>query len=451
MIDQPLPPGWAWTTLEKITEVVRGATYKKSNSSDVATAGMVPLVRATNIQETLNVASGLIYVPSDCVSGKQMLRVNDIVIATSSGSISVIGKSAALVSDWNGTFGAFCAVLRPQSAVTPKYLALLVKSDQIRKRWSSLARGTNINNLKRGDLVETPIPLPPLPEQRRIVEVLEDHLSRLDAADASVSIALRRVEALDAAIRSVSVTVKPDSSSLPPGWKWQTLDDLSSGSSYGTSTKCDASADGTPVIRIPNIKSGQLDFREMKHAVDRDLDLSSLYLGPGDLLFVRTNGSPALIGRTAVVRESAEMAFASYLIRFRLDSIEMADWVQLVLSTQPWRHQIMKAAASSAGQYNLNQKFLKSLRIPVPPHSSRQTILNAAANGADDVRRLSQTAPTISARSAALRRSLLRAAFNGELVDQDPTDEPADVALARIRDQRSSTPTRRGRRTAAAQ
>jgi type I restriction enzyme S subunit len=175
-----------------------------------------------------------------------------------------------------------------------------------------------------------------------------------------------------------------------------------------------------------------------------------MLMADDNVLFIRTNGSPSLIGRTAVVREDSPIAFASYLIRFQLGAVEIADWVQLVVSSPAWREQIVRAAASSAGQYNLNQTFLKRLTIPLPPIDERAEILLSQRESIYDFSRLAQGVFLAQSRSAALRRALLTAAFNGELVDQDPNDEPADIALARLRSGTMPVRKRAARRAAAA-
>jgi type I restriction enzyme S subunit len=125
--------------------------------------------------------NNMVYVPKKVVKEQQFLRIDDIFLAASSGSISVVGKNAQVVKTNGATFGAFCSVIRPK-AIHPKFLALWVQSPEIREHWSATAKGTNINNLKPSDILDTNVPLPPLPEQQKIVEILEDHLSRLDAS-----------------------------------------------------------------------------------------------------------------------------------------------------------------------------------------------------------------------------------------------------------------------------
>lgn len=188
-MNRPLPNGWAGATLGDVVEIVRGVSYDKSEAREAPAPGLLPILRATNIDGRLTF-DDLVYVPQSRVSNEQRLRVGDIVLAASSGSRTVVGKAAPLLTDWEGSFGAFCMVVRPKDAVHVKYVAHFMASAAYRERVSSLAAGVNINNLKRQHIAETPLLIAPLPEQARIVAELEKQLTRLDAGVA----ALKRVQ-----------------------------------------------------------------------------------------------------------------------------------------------------------------------------------------------------------------------------------------------------------------
>jgi type I restriction enzyme S subunit len=180
-----LPETWKSSTIGEVAEIVRGVTYSKSDTLSVTDNDAVPLLRATNLEVDSIDFEDMVYVPKRVVKAQQYLQLDDIFLAASSGSISVVGKSAQVVKTNGETFGAFCAVIRPKN-INPKFLAYWVQSPATRDHWSATAKGTNINNLKPSDISETNIPIPPIDEQNKIVELLEDHLSRLDAALADV-------------------------------------------------------------------------------------------------------------------------------------------------------------------------------------------------------------------------------------------------------------------------
>lgn len=249
--------------------------------------------------------------------------------------------------------------------------------------------------------------------------------------------------------------VAPDTSDLPElpeGWCWASVDALSWDGGYGTSRKCQPNGSGPPVLRIPNVQNETLTFDNLKFATgDDDLPPDGV-LAPGDFLFVRTNGSKNLIGRGALVVSSLSRAyhFASYLIRLRLaSSLTTARWFALAWHVPLVRDQLLQDAASSAGQHNVSLSAARSYAVPLPPYTEQERILA-------EVERLlsigdsaqSMVGPALS-RVARLRQSILKWAFEGRLVDQDPTDEPASVLLERIRAERAAatdTPKRRARR-----
>ena len=128
MIQQDLPPGWAKSKLADLLTVIRGVSYKKKDAHYEAEEGLIPIIRATNIDQVLSFGS-LVYVPSHYIRQEQLLRPGDIVIAASSGSQSLVGKAAQLREEWLGSFGAFCLGLRPDKGGDDRYLAWFLQSE----------------------------------------------------------------------------------------------------------------------------------------------------------------------------------------------------------------------------------------------------------------------------------------------------------------------------------
>ena len=200
-MSKQLPPGWKWATVGELSTFVRGVTFKKSDASSEQSPGLVPIARAGNVEPGRSrLDQDLIYVSKDRVAIDQYLRTGDILVATSSGSPKVVGKSAVIAEDWQGAHGAFMGVIRSSSSICPAYLGFYIQSDFVRLVWRELAAGTNINNLKRDDIIMTTVPLPPVAEQKRIVAVIEEFVSRVDEAKASLERCLQRCSVLRRAI-----------------------------------------------------------------------------------------------------------------------------------------------------------------------------------------------------------------------------------------------------------
>ena len=207
------------TTVGDVSEQVRGVSYAKSEASDVLQPGYSPILRANNICENGLLLDDLVFVPDAKISQKQRIAPNDVIVAASSGSLSVVGKTAQAREGFEGGFGAFCKVLRLRPAVDPHYFGHYFRTSLYRHVISRLAAGANINNLRNEHLDNLSIPLPPLDEQRRIAAIL-------DAADA---LRARRREALaqlDTLLQSTFLDMFGDPVTNPMGWEVRSLGDL---------------------------------------------------------------------------------------------------------------------------------------------------------------------------------------------------------------------------------
>ena len=316
------------------------------------------------------------------------------------------------------------AIMRPnRNDILPKYLMWALNSPGVHERMVTLQSGTTRKRISRRNLASISLPVPPLDEQSRIVGILEDHLSRLDAAYAYLDAAARRARSLTAA--ALTRLAHPDDPQIP-------LAELAMSSGYGTSTKCVPDGPGIPVVRIPNLRAGIIDLSDEKRAADPAVNLSTLMLTPGDLLFVRTNGSRDLIGRTAVVQPGIEASFASYLIRYRIDpSRASPDWLHLMLNRPEARRTLEGLAASSAGQYNLSLGKLDGMAIPLPELGEQRYRVANYNGSSDSVESVDKALTAAQMRSESLRRALLAAAFSGRLTghssDLDHAEEMASA------------------------
>jgi len=338
--------------------------------------------------------------PSRC---RQIVHAGDTVFSTVR---PYLEKIAHVDGSLDGEFAStgFC-VLRPGPRLLPKYLYYFSISPSMLGQVLPYQKGVSYPAVLDKEVRATAIPVPPLDEQRRIVELLEDHLSRLDAADAGLASSMHLLDALK---RSVLAELH-DGEPVP-------LAELAWDSGYGTSEKCVTDGPGVPVVRIPNLADGVVDLTDEKCVADVNADVSSSMLAAGDLLIVRTNGSVDLIGRSAVVQDGIDAAFASYLIRyrFRKERVRPA-WVQAMLSTPRVRRTIEPLAASSAGQHNLSLAKLDPLTVPVPPLEQQDTGLARLREVDGNAASLRSDIERAQSHCAGLRRSLLAAAFSGQL------------------------------------
>jgi type I restriction enzyme S subunit len=271
--------------------------------------------------------------------------------------------------------------------------------------------GVGLRHITKGKLEGIHLPVPPLKEQRRIVGRLGECIVRLEEMRVLREVAAQESKAL---LPSSLAAVFDDLKGTCP---WAAVETVLTDTRYGTSQKCEAAADATPVLRIPNINGGQITFANLKYCDLETSELKRVALEAGDLLIVRTNGSPDLVGRCAVFEGSSRPhAFASYLIRMRVDRRE-ADprFIAFFLASTRGRDAIARIRRTSAGQFNVNSENLRAIQVPLPPLAEQERVAErlqeqqvlAHSIAAEQVVRLSE--------AAQLRAAVLRKAFAGEL------------------------------------
>lgn len=395
-----LPPGWDRTTLGDVLTVTYG---KGLSARDRDSSGSVPVIGSAGVAGTHS--SALVE-----------------------GPVIVIGRKGNAGAVWpiDGPSWPIDTTyyVRCPAGVNQRFLAYQL--DYL--RLGELDSSTAIPSLRRQDLEAAPIALPPTAEQDRIVAAVEEHLSRLDAAEHSLRSARTRL----ATFRSATT-----SEALKGDWPVAPLSTHTVDQRYGSSAKASRTGD-VPVLRMGNIVDGHLDFGDLKYLPADHPDLETCDLTLGDLLFNRTN-SPELVGKSAVFTgHPTEVTFASYLIRVRLDEELDPHWAATVINSPIGRRYIDTVRTQQVGQANVNGTKLKDFPIPIPPiqvQRDRLAQLQLARGWLESVE--SEISRALM-RAAGLRRSILTAAFSGQLVPQDPEDEPASVLLEHIRAEREA-------------
>ena len=486
--NQNLPRGWEWTTLGDVCLPV-----DKVRPQETPEKPFTYLDIASIDNSKWRVVSPKVYAGGDAPSrARQKVRSGDILFST----VRTYLKNVAMVPpEYDGQIAStgFC-VLHPADKIDGKLIFYYVLSDEFIAAMNPLQRGTSYPAVRDSDVFTRKLRLPPLPEQRRIVAEIEKQFTRLETAET----ALKRVETnlkrcrasvLKAACEGKLVPTEaelaeaegrgyepadqllerilaerrvrweaqgkkrgkykepatPDVSNLPQlpkGWTYATVEEVIIRSEYGTSVKCNYEADGVPVLRIPNIVAGDIDLFDIKFAtqpVPRDAQSA---LQVGDVLMCRTNGSVSLVGRTAVVRTEFGVfhSFASYLLRFRFAETQVLPrWFHTIANSQLGRSIIELNAASSAGQHNVNLKLIHGMIIPLSPLAEQRRILAEVERQLSVIQQAEATVEASLKRVGRLRQSILIRAFCGQLVPQNPDDEPASVLLEGIRAEREAS------------
>ena len=409
---------WPEVPLTAVADLVRGVSYPKTDSRDDAAAGYVPVLRATNIQDArLVLESDLVYVAESNVSLEQRLRPGDIVVATSSGSKHLVGKSALLHAHWNGSFGAFCAGIRPKPNIESRYLAYFLQSPRYWKEIGKKALGVNINNLRRGDLETLSLPLPPAESQREIVAEIEKQFSRLDEAVANLQRVKANLKRYKAAVLSDAVV--GDLAGESNQWKEAVLGDVAASVRNGYSQKPDAEC-GTPILRISAVRPLELNTADVRFLSGAPSDYEPFTLSADDVLFTRYNGSRDYVGVCAQVPGGLRpTVYPDKLIRVRVlrDGLLPA-FLVISASTGEARAFIESRIRTTAGQAGISGADLKALPLRLPPLIEQHRIVAEVDRRLSIVREVEAEVDANLKRAQALRQAVLAKAF-GRVNDHD--------------------------------
>lgn len=419
-----LPKGWSYSRLDEVATIIRGVTYSSKDVLQNVSPDAVMLLRATNIQNGVLDFLDPVWIPRSKVKSQQMLIEGDVVIASSSGSIQIVGKSASVKGHIDATFGAFCTTVRATS-IEPSYLSHYLQDPTLRQKWSDLAGGSNINNLKTTDIAATLIPVPPLYEQKRIITALDEHLSRLDKALTKLDHADSQTHALRSSILNEILTRRvPD---FGTGTKRVSKDvngtlvrlaDLAMGGLF-----CDGdwveSKDQDPngtirLLQLADIGDGDFKNRSSRWLrPDQAESLGVTYVEKGDILIARM---PDPLGRACIVPKLATPAITAVdvaILRIKRDDVDIR-WLMWWLNS-PETRSIVASLASGTTRQRITRKNLEALELHLPPLDQQKQIVEAME---DHLSRLDVTRTSIASQRASiqtLRRSLLNKAFNGEL------------------------------------
>jgi len=352
----------AFARVADLADQIRGVTYAKEDATSNPRPGYLPVLRAGNIADDGLVFDDLVFVPAERIAPAQKIRRNDVVIATSSGSLDVVGKAARALADFDGGFGAFCKVLRPGPGIDPAYFAHFFRTREYRQRVSALAAGANINNLKNEHLNEFRVPLPPLPEQRRIAAILD----KADALRAKRRAALAQ---LDTLTQSIFLDLFGDTRKERTRWPTVPLEEIVRETKIGLVR---GSQEFGPEFPIPYVRmnaitrNGLLELGNVQRTHATETEIEAYRLEPGDFLF-NTRNSEELVGKTALYRGSGLHLFNNNLMRVRFTAKADAVFVAAAFKTAFVQHELNLRKSGTTNVFAIYYKELRSLPLPLPP------------------------------------------------------------------------------------
>ncbi len=272
----------------------------------------------------------------------------------------------------------------------------------------NLVTGTAQPQVTINNANELIIPLPPLPTQRLIVFRIETLFAELDKAVQHLRTAQQQIKTYRQAVLNHWLTNGSEN------WEHTTIGNIVEKVEYGSSAKSEKEGK-VPVLRMGNIQKGRFDWSDLVYS-NNDEEINKYLLKRDDVLFNRTN-SPELVGKTAIYKGERPAIFAGYLIRlhYKKDLIN-ADFLNYFLNSDIARNYGNTVKSDGVNQSNINGQKLKTYPIALPPLTEQQRIVNEIESRLSQATASETYIENALQQAEALRQSILKKAFEGELV-----------------------------------
>lgn len=462
-----LPDGWVQTELG---ELIQPSKAKVEPSS----LGKTTYVGLEHIESNTGALIGY-GLASDVRSTKSVFKRGDLLYGKLRPYLNKV-----YLSELDGICSTDILVFPKSEHISNQYIAYRFLSDDFVRYANANSTGVQHPRVKFEALSEFDIPLPPLNEQRRIVakieeltahsrrarEALDDVPKLIDQFRQSVLAAAFRGDltanwrekhsSLETATQIVQRVKKrriskanpskvekieeiyshleaEDSECLPISWSYVALDKLADSFNYGTSQKSSKTGD-VPVLRMGNLQGGEIDWSDLVFSSDQE-EISKYTLKPNTVLFNRTN-SPELVGKTSIYRGEQPAIFAGYLIRINnFDELD-PEYLNYALNSDYAKSYCWQVKTDGVSQSNINAQKLGKFEVPFCSLEEQREIVRLLDRYMASIKIIEEQYQDNYSSLDILGQSILAKAFRGELVPQDPNDEPAAVLLDRIRAER---------------
>lgn len=489
-----LPRGWVTSTLGEVCSRPQYGWTTKANPS----TGTVRLLRTTDITPGWVDWSSVPYCsenPPDI--SKYRLQENDIVISRA-GSVG----ASFLLSDVpeEAVFASYLIRFQPLEPISPKFIAYFLQTPDYWSAITERSSGIALPNVNARKLESIQIPLAPNAEQHRIVAKIEELFSDLDAGVAALGRAKANLKRYRAAVLKAAVEgklteewrkenppsepasellkrilaerrkkweeeqlgkyeangkkppknwkdtykepLRPDTEKLPPlpdGWCWTTTDALFTFVTSGSRGWAKYYSElGSLFLRVGNLDrlSITLDLREVQRVTPpKGAEGRRTRVQEGDILISIT----ADLGMIALVPDYLDECFINQHVALaRAVSSISRPYVAWFLASEYGQRQFgrMQRGATKKG---LGLDDIRGVQVPLPPVREQEEIAAAIESRFSNCAAAEVNVLVSSARAQRLRQSILKRAFEGKLVEQDPSDEPASTLLERIRGERTKS------------
>ena len=464
-----LPKGWSKICFDDICEIARGGSPRPIQeylTDDPEGINWIKISDAT--QSDRYIYKTKQKIKRSGISRSRIVKDGDFILSNSMsfGRPYIVKTEGCIHDGW--------LVLSINSEVFDQdYLYYFLSSQEAYKQFDSKAAGSTVRNLNI-DIVKTVEALiPPLAEQKRIVTKLDslfahtrrarqelDHIPKLIERykQAILSAAFRgdltadwrkeNNQIINAKKFLIDSGIMPckdvELSPLPDTWIWALTGDLcniKSGVALGKKRSLGTELIELPYLRVANVQKGWLDLSEIKTVLVTQKEAESLYLQSGDIL-MNEGGDRDKLGRGHVWNSQVENCIhQNHVFRLRLKSQKISPFYISYYANELGQQYFIGQGKQTTNLASISMSKLSRFPIPVAPPEEMQVILQLIEKELKKIEILRQEVSKAYKFLDRLEQSTLAKAFRGEIVPQDPNDEPASILLERIQKERENQQT----------
>jgi len=397
-----LPSNWSWVPLGKIATLLNGRAYKQA---ELLESGPTPVLRVGNFFSNRSWYYSDLDLPEEkyCEEG-------DLLYAWSASFGPKIWTGPRAIYHYH----IWKILTSPD--IDKRFLFYLLDKDS--KEIKSQGNGVGMFHATKGGMEKMLVPLPPVTEQKRIVEKLNALLTRIDTAIEHLQEGVALADALFSS--ALSNAFNPSSSKvdfdnaydLPNGWNWEAVKDISKNIQYGHTAKA-ADKGNAQFLRITDIQDNNIDWSSVPLVELSDKEIKKYALSENDLVFAR---SGATAGKSILIKSPPDNAiFASYLIRIIPDQERILPEFLELFFKSPAYWEAVKVNAAGAAQPNINGTKLGEFKVPVPDIQTQEQIVAEMNKLGDHVYSLKDEIKQKVSYLESAKSSILDSAFKGEL------------------------------------
>lgn len=364
----PIPANWHWDDMGSFVQIKSGYPFDSKRFSSKS-EGMRPLIRIRDVLK----GETITFTDEDCPE-EYIIHAGEILIGMDGDfNIAKWQSEDALLNQ------RVCCIKSKSELLLDNFLYYYLPSPL--KKINDATPSVTVKHLSTKTLNQTPIPLPPLPEQHRIVSRIESLFAKLDEAKEKAQAVVDGFE-----LRKSAILHKAFTGELTERWRkehgvgldsWKTVpfNDCIQKMQNGLAKRNGNIGKSYVVLRLANLTEDGFDTSDLREILLDEKEQESYSLAENDVIMVRVNGSKDIVGRQLLVPKIENWAFCDHIIRIHYQNNILPDYMIMFSKSDRYRAYVKGHMVSSAGQNTISRKGMANMVVPIPEEDEQRKIV----------------------------------------------------------------------------